>query len=111
VGPLQGVALLVAALIIPVTAFGCEVPDEHGNTPWRRAVAKVRYLPDIEAMADMMSREHNIVQYVVSLDEPRYLGGRCWWPVEVRVDRRLWKRYLVTPDGSAMREDRLRAQK
>ena len=55
-------------------------------------------------MAAMQSRDRGSVQTVVSLDEPKHLGGRCWWPVDVRVDGRTWKRFLVTPDGSAMRE-------
>jgi hypothetical protein len=102
VGPVQGVALLAALAAAP--AFACDVPDEGGNTPWRRAVAKVKYLPETEAMAAVQPRERGSVQFVVSLDEPRHLAGRCWWPVDVRVDGRTWKRFLVTPDGSAMRE-------
>lgn len=102
-GPFQGV-VLAAAILAAAPAFACEVPDEGGNTPWRRAVAKVRYLPDTEAMAAMQPREQGAVQYVVSLDEPQHLAGRCWWPVEVRVEGRVWKRFLVTPDGSALRE-------
>jgi hypothetical protein len=97
---LAAAALLAAAL----PAFACDVPDE-GNTPWRRAVAKVRYLPDTEAMVAMQS-DRSVVRYVLSLDEPRRLAGRCWWPVEVRVDGKLWKRFLVTPRGDALREDR-----
>jgi hypothetical protein len=89
--------------MLPVLA--CDVPDEGGNTPWRRAVSKVRYLPEIEAWAQSAARDGAIVQYVVSLDAPRYTAGRCWWPVEVRAGGKLWKRFLVTPDGSAMRED------
>ena len=84
------------------------MPDEGGNTPWRRAVAKVKYLPETEAMAALQG-DRSLVRYVVSLDEPKRVGRRCYWPVEVRVDGRLWKRFLVTPDGSAMREDPDRA--
>jgi hypothetical protein len=40
------------------------------------------------------------------MDQPRHVAGRCWWPVEVRVDGRVWKRFLVTPQGDALREDR-----
>jgi hypothetical protein len=84
------------------------VPDEGGNTPWRRAVAKVKYLPETEAWSESVHREKSIVQYVVSLDEPKHVGGRCYWPVEIRAAGRLWKRFLVTPDGKAMVEDKPR---
>ena len=93
--------MLAAAL----PALACEVPDE-GGMPWRRAVAKVRYLPETEAMVAMQAADRSVVRYVLSLDEPRRLAGRCWWPVEVRVDGQLWKRFLVTPTGDALREDR-----
>ena len=109
-GPLQGIVLLAAA-IAAAPAWSCEVPDEGGNTAWRRAVSKVKYLPETEAMAEMQSRDRNVVRYVVSLDQPILASGRCWWPVEVRVEGRLWKRFLVTPDGSAVREDTARAAK
>ena len=89
-------------------AFACEVPDDGGNTPWRRAVTKVRVLPETEAMAQMQP-DRSVMRYVVSLDAPRHLAGRCWWPVEVRVDGRLWKRFLVTPQGDALREERTAA--
>jgi hypothetical protein len=97
-------------MLLAAPALACEVPDEGGNTPWRRAVAKVKYLPETEAMAALQG-DRSLVRYVVSLDEPRWVGRRCYWPVEVRVDGRLWKRFLVTPDGSAMREDTARAAK
>ena len=99
------VALLAATAALASPALACDVPDD-GNTPWRRAVSKVRYLPEIEAWAQAVSREGVTVQYVVSLDAPRHVAGRCWWPVEVRAGGKLWKRFLVTPDGSATREDR-----
>ena len=103
-------AAVVAAVVASAPALACEVPDEGGNTPWRRVVSKVKYLPETEAWAELMSRDRNLVQYVVSLDEPKQLGGRCWWPVEVRADGKLWKRFLVTPQGDAVREDRATAK-
>ena len=99
-----GVFLFCASVC--TAAFACDVPDEGGNTPWRRAVAKVRYLPEIDAWAQRMAREHASVKYVLSLDHPTYLAGRCWWPVEVRAEGRTWKSFLVTPDGKAWVEDR-----
>jgi len=97
-------ALAILALA-SAPALACDMPDEGGNTPWRRAVSKVRYLPETEAMVEMMSRERNVVRYVVALDEPKHVAGRCWWPVEVRVDGKLWKRFLVTPDGAKIIEE------
>ena len=94
---------LLAALAAP--ALACEVPDEGGDTPWRRAVSKVKYLPQTEAWAELQSRDRNLVQYVVLLDEPRRRDGLCWWPVEVRADGKLWKRFLVTPDGARIAEE------
>ena len=37
---------------------------------------------------------------IVRLDEPvrRGAGCACYWPVEARRGK-LWRRYLVTPDG------------
>ena len=103
-GPLKGLVLVAAAVLAAPGAFACDVPDE-GNTPWHRAVSKVKYRPETEAMAALQP-ERSMMRYVVSLDAPRHLGGRCWWPVEVRVDGRLWKRFLVTPEGDALREER-----
>ena len=106
-GPIQGIAL-ATALATALPAAACEVPDE-GGTPWRHAVAKVRYLPETEAMVQMQP-DRSLLRYVLSLDDPRHLAGRCWWPVEVRVDGRLWKRFLVTPQGDALREERAQAK-
>ena len=105
-GPLQRIVLASVLAFLTLPALACDVPDEGGNTPWRRAVSKVRYLPETDAWAETMSRAGATVQYVVSLDSPRYAAGRCWWPVDVRAGGKLWKRFLVTPDGSAVREDR-----
>lgn len=102
--------LVAATLLAAAPALACEVPDEGAGTPWRRAVAKVRVLPEIETWAQSQARERKVVQYVVLLDEPRRAGGRCYWPVEVRAAGKLWKRFLVTPDGNALREDRAQAR-
>jgi hypothetical protein len=42
-------------------------------------------------------------QYAVRLDQPVREAGKCYWPVEVRAEGRLWRRYLVTPDGKTVR--------
>jgi hypothetical protein len=93
---------VLAGIALPVLA--CEVPDE-GDMPWRRAVAKVKYRAETEAWAGQMARDRILVKYVVLIDAPKRLGGRCYWPVEVRAEDRLWKRFLVTPDGQKVIED------
>ena len=51
-------------------ALACDYPDE-GNMPLRRAVAKVRYLPETEAWAAEMHKAGTAVQYALRLDQPR----------------------------------------
>ena len=78
--------------------LACDYPDE-GNMPLRRAVAKVKYLPETEAWAASMHKAGAVVQYALRLDQPKQEHGRCYWPVEVRAQGKLWLRYYVTPDG------------
>src|SRR6185503_12391913 len=73
------IGCLLAALALP--ALACEMPDE-GNMPMRRARVSVEYL--------------------VRLDAPVYRAGKCYWPVEVQADGKLWRRFLVTPDGKSV---------
>jgi hypothetical protein len=87
---------LLAVLALP--ALACEMPDE-GNMPLRRAVTKVRMLGEVDAWAEHMRRSKISVQYLLRLDAPVHQDGRCYWPVEVRGEGKLWRRYLVTPDG------------
>jgi hypothetical protein len=89
-------------------ALACETPDDLGGAPWRLAIARVKYLPEVEAWADAQQRERNVVQYVVLLDDPKHRDGRCYWLVEVRADGKLWKRFLVTPDGKTAIEEKAR---
>ena len=70
--------------------------------PLRRAVAKVKFLPEIEAWAASMHKAGAVVEYALRLDQPRRENGRCYWPVEVRAQGKLWRRYYVTPDGSTV---------
>ena len=98
-------ATALLALAQPAQADDCTVPDE-GTAPLRRAVAQVKYLPETEAWAEHMARNRMVVQYVLSVDEPRRIGGRCYWPVEVRAGGRLWKRFFVRPGGGSAVEDR-----
>lgn len=86
------------ACLPDVAASRCEFPDE-GNMPLRRAVTRVEMLPEVHAWARTMVETGVKTQYVVLLDQPVREGGRCYWPVEVRGDGKLWRRYLVSPDG------------
>jgi hypothetical protein len=90
--------LLAAAL----PGFACDYPDE-GGMPLRRAVTKVQLLPEVDAWARAMQKNGVTPQYLVRVDEPVYGSGReagsCWWPVEVRAEGKLWRSYLITPDG------------
>ena len=67
--------------------------------PMRRAVSKVKYLPDTQAWAGSMHKRGAVVQYALLLDQPKRENGRCYWPVEVRAGTQLWRRFYVTPEG------------
>ena len=67
--------------------------------PMRRAVSKVAMLKEVEAWEAAMRRSRVDVRYLVLLDQSVERAGHCYWPVEVRADGKLWRRYLVTPDG------------
>ena len=67
--------------------------------PLRRAVTRVQMLPEVETWAEEMRRNKGRVQYLLRLDEPVKQNGRCYWPVEVRADGKLWRSFLVSPDG------------
>jgi hypothetical protein len=82
-------------------AWACEYPDE-GNMPLRRAVARVKFLPETEAWAASMREAGAVVHYALLLEEPRRENGRCYWPVEIRAGATLWRRFYVTPDGRGL---------
>ena len=90
-----GLSLALAA----VPAAACEIPDEGSSAPMRRLIARVKYLHETEVWAELMSRTRTVVQYVLHLDQPRRMEGRCYWPVEIRAEDRVWKRFLV-PGGA-----------
>lgn len=94
-GPLQG-SLAAALVAAACAAQACEVPDD--GTSLRRALLKVKYLPETEAW-ELAARRSAAVQYVLSLDAPREIEGRCYWPIEARSDDKLWIRFYVTPRG------------
>ncbi len=94
-----GLSLALAAL----PAAACQVPDE-GTAPLRRLVARVKYLPETEVWAELMSRTRTVVQFVVLLDEPQRIEGRCHWMIEIRAEDRVWKRFLVPGEGGPVIE-------
>src|SRR5574341_99872 len=87
-------AIIGWLMAMALPGFACEYPDE-GGMPLRRAVTRVKTLPEVDAM----SRGATEVQYLVRLDAPVRAKGACYWPVEIRVGGQLWRRYLVSPDG------------
>src|SRR5438132_8261489 len=92
------VALLVAFLSVPLAALACDYPDE-GNLPLRRAVTRVKLLPETEAWAASMHNTGAVVQYALSLDREWRRDGRCYWTVEARAEGSTWRRFYVSPDG------------
>ncbi len=91
----------VCLALIAAPALACEYPDE-GNLPLRRAVSRVKYLPEIEAWAAAMHKAGAHVQYALLLDHPAVRNGRCYWTVEARANGAIWKRFLVPPDGKGV---------
>lgn len=96
-----GLILLLAA---PAAALACDLPADEGSAPMRRLVARVKYLPETESWAGRMALARAAVHYVLLLDEPRRVAGRCHWPVEVRAEDRLWRRFLVSAEGGVVAE-------
>jgi hypothetical protein len=90
------------ALALP--GFACDYPDE-GGMPLRRAVTRVEMLPEVDAWARAVQRDGVKPQYLVRLDAPVFQRGRCYWPVEVRGDGKLWRRFFVSPDGKSILGD------
>jgi len=95
-------AIIVCLLGGAPPGFACDYPDE-GGMPLRRAVTRVEMLPEVDAWARSMQHNGIKPQYVVQLDAPVREGKRCYWPVEVRAEGKLWRSYLVTPDGKRVR--------
>ncbi|OGA61621.1 MAG: hypothetical protein A3G81_07240 [Betaproteobacteria bacterium RIFCSPLOWO2_12_FULL_65_14] len=81
--------------------LACNYPEE-GNMPLRRAVGKVKFLPETEAWASRVHKTGAVVQYALLLDQPKRDKGRCYWPVEVRAEGKLWRRFYVSPDGKTL---------
>lgn len=86
---------------VSLSAAACAYPDE-GNMPLRRAVSRVKFLPETEAWAAAMHKAGAVVQYSLSLDRERKANGRCYWTVEARAQGETWRRFYVTPDGASL---------
>ena len=88
---------IAAALLAAACATqACEIPGD--GTSLRRALLKVKYLPETEAW-ELAARQQAPVQYVLSLDTPLDRHGRCYWPIEARSGGRLWHTFYATPRG------------
>jgi hypothetical protein len=97
---------LIALFWCATVVQACDYPD-LGNLPLRRAVTKVKLLPETEAWANYIHKTGAIVQYALLLEQPITHAGRCYWTVEAIAEGKLWRRFYVTPDGKrVLDEDR-----
>jgi hypothetical protein len=94
-------AIKILLFLFACPSLACDYPDE-GNMPLRRAVTRVQMLPEIEAWASAVHRTGVVTQYAVLLDRPVRRDRHCYWTVEVRAEGRLWRRFMVTPDGTSV---------
>jgi hypothetical protein len=101
---MRAAALALALAATGTPALACELPNDGTSLP-RRMVARVKYLPEIEAWAEQRTREGALVQYLLELDKPVRRDGHCWYPVEVRADGKLWRRFLVASDRARVMEE------
>lgn len=85
--------------ILIALAPPCRLYPDEGTLPLRRAISRVRWLPEIEAWSREMRDKGEAVQYALLLDQPLWVDGRCYWTVEVRLGDKLWRRFHVTPQG------------
>ena len=98
------IAAISLALALPTFAAACEVPRDEGNLPLRRAVTRVKYLPETESWQRALPAGA-IAQFVLLVDSPRRVRGRCYWPVEVRASGDLWRSFLVSTNGRRVLRD------
>lgn len=94
-GSLQG-SLAAALLAAACAAQACEIPGD--GTSLRRALLKVKYLPETEAW-ELAARKHAPVQFMLSLDAPLERDGRCYWPIEASSAGKVWNTFYATPRG------------
>lgn len=100
----QIAAISLASAFAPGLAAACEVPADEGGSPLHRAVTRVKYLPETESWQRALPAGA-IAQFVLLVDSPRRIRGRCYWPVEVRSSGELWKRFLVSANGGRVLPD------
>jgi hypothetical protein len=98
------VGIAVALFWCAGAAQACEYPDQ-GNMPLRRAVTKVKMLPEIEAWASQVHTTGAVVQYALLLEATIRQAGRCYWTVEALAEGKLWRRFYVTPDGKRVLDE------
>ena len=97
---------VAALLCCAAGAQACEYPD-LGNLPLRRAVTKVKFLPETEAWAAGQHEAGKVVQYALQLEQTLRHAGRCYWTVDAIAEGKVWRRFYVTPDGRrVLGEDR-----
>lgn len=94
----------IAAATLAFPALACDYPDE-GGMPLRRAVSKVRYLPEVEAWASAVHKTGAVVHYALYLEQTVQAAGRCHWTVKVRASGKTWRRFFVSPDGTSVRAE------
>jgi hypothetical protein len=73
--------------------------------PLRRAVTRVQMLPEAVSWQRERIEAGEPVQYRLLVEEETMLAGRCYWTVEVLAAGRVWRRFLVTPDGKSVRRE------
>jgi hypothetical protein len=83
-----------------VQAADCAVPGD--GTPLRRALLKVKYLPEAEAW-ELAARKTAPVQYMLDVAAPVRIEGRCYWPIEARSAGKLWNTFYATSRGEELR--------
>ncbi len=96
---------IILAAFVAAPALACDVPED--GLPLRRLVTRVKHLPETEAWQKSLP-EGKQVQFVVRVDAPERIRGRCYWPVEVRAGGGLWRQFLVAPDDSRVLPRELR---
>jgi len=94
----QIAGVMIAGVSLFGTALACNVPANEGSSPLRRVITRVKYLPETEAWQKSLP-DGATAQFVLHVDSPQRIRGRCYWPVEVRAGGELWKRFLVAVDG------------
>ena len=86
-----------ALLLVALPVWACAIPDE-GSAPLHRMVSRVKYLPETEAWRSSLPAGA-IASYLVAVDAPLEVFGRCYWPVEARAAGARWNLFYVSADG------------